>query len=72
MISKDDLCHDRSYRDPSLTGSPLVVFIVATPPVASLIAPLGSAVEPLPHAPEGIQSAGIGRIGVVDDAVLER
>src|SRR5882672_9269151 len=71
MISNNYLCHNSSYRDSSLTGSPLVVLVVAPPPVARLIAPLGSAVEPLPRAPEPVQSARIGRIRVVDDAVLE-
>src|SRR5207253_1829304 len=45
----------------------VVVLVVAAPPVTRLIAPLGSAVEPLPHAPEAVQSARIGRIPVVDD-----
>src|SRR5882724_4601209 len=49
----------------------VVVLVVAAPPVTRLIAPLGSAVQPLPHAPEAVQSARIGRIRVVDDAVLE-
>src|SRR6266545_3560826 len=52
--------------------SALVVLIVAAPPDARLVTPLGCAVEPLVHAPEAIQSARIGGIGVVDDAVLER
>lgn len=52
-------------------SSPLVVLIVATPPVPRFISPLGSAVEPLPHAPKGIQSASICRIGVVDHTLLE-
>src|SRR6266545_4826078 len=51
--------------------SALVVLVVAEPPDARLVAPLGGAVEPLVHAPEAVQSAGIGGIGVVDDAVLE-
>src|ERR1700730_675289 len=38
------------------------------PPV--LVAAVGGRVEPLVHAPEAIQSARIGRIGVVDDAVF--
>src|SRR5256885_8182824 len=65
--------HDRmrGFRLKSLL-SPLVVFVVAAPPDARLVAPLGSAVEPLVHAPEGVHSARIGGIGVVDDAVLER
>jgi hypothetical protein len=45
---------------------------VAAPPDARLVAPLGGAVEPLVHAPEAVQSARVGGIGVVDDAVLER
>ena len=45
---------------------------MAAPPDARLVAPLGGAVEPLVHAPETVQSARIGGIGVVDDAVLER
>src|SRR5512134_3237286 len=53
-------------------GSAPVVLVVAAPPDARLVAPLGGAVEPLVHAPEGVQSARIGGIGVVDDAVLER
>src|ERR1700722_3684810 len=49
----------------------LVVLVVAAPPVTRLIASLWSAVEPLPHTPEAVQSACIGGIRVVDDAVLE-
>src|SRR5712692_6767978 len=52
--------------------SALVVLVVAAPPDARLVAPVGGAVEPLAHAPEAVQSARIGGIGVVDDAVLER
>src|SRR5262245_7920623 len=50
----------------------LAVLVVAAPPETSLVASLGRAVEPLVHAPEAIQSARIGGIGVVDDAVLKR
>src|SRR5262250_1494499 len=53
-------------------GSVLVVLVVAAPPDARLVTPLGGAVEPLVHAPEAVQSARIGGIGVVDDAVLKR
>jgi hypothetical protein len=51
----------------------LLVLVVAAPPNAArlLVAPLGGAVEPLVHALEAVQSARIGGIGVVDDAVLE-
>src|SRR6266481_872259 len=52
--------------------SALVVLVVAAPPDARLVAPLGGAVEPLVHAPEAVQSARVGGISVVDDAVLER
>src|SRR5688572_22852851 len=48
-----------------------VVLVVAAPPDARLVAPLGSAVEPRIHAPDGVYSTRIGGIGVVDDAVLE-
>src|SRR5262245_22748560 len=57
---------------PSRGHSGLVVFIVAAPPDPRLVTPLGGTVEPLVHAPEAVQAAGIGGIGVVDDAVLER
>src|SRR6266478_5501365 len=56
-----------SARARALVG----VLVVAAPPDARLVAPLGCAVEPLVHAPEAVQSARIGGIGVVDDAVLE-
>src|SRR3989454_7056618 len=52
--------------------SRVAVLVVAAPPEARLVATLGRAVEPLVHAPEAVQSARIGGIGVVDDAVLER
>src|SRR3989442_7723486 len=58
-------------RQPRLRSA-LVVPVVAAPPGARLVASLGCAVEPLVHAPEAVQSARIGGIGVVDDAVLER
>src|SRR6202049_4552386 len=58
-------------RQPRLRSA-LVVVVVAAPPDARLVAPLGGAVEPLVHAPEAVQSARIGGIGMVDDAVLDR
>src|ERR1700736_4658647 len=57
-------------RHPRL-DSALVVFVVAAPPDARLVAPLGGTIDPLVHTPEAVQSARIGGIGVVDDAVLE-
>src|SRR6202042_3684351 len=52
--------------------SALLVLVVTAPPVACLVAPPGGAVEPLVRSPEAVQSARIGGIGVVDDAVLEQ
>src|SRR6266851_7865113 len=52
--------------------SALVVLVVAAPPEALLVAPLGGAVEPLVHAPEAVHSSRIGGIGVVDHTFLER
>src|SRR6266581_321198 len=49
-----------------------VVLVVAAPPEAGLVAAEWRAVEPLVHAPEAVQPARVRRIGVVDDAVLER
>jgi hypothetical protein len=49
----------------------LIVFVVAAPPDARLVAPLGGAVEPLIHALESVHSARIGGIGVVNNAVLK-
>src|SRR5439155_26070620 len=48
-----------------------VVLVVAAPPEPRLVASFGGAIEPLVHAPEAVQSARIGGIRVVDDAVLE-
>src|SRR5437870_7981025 len=58
-------------RQPRLRSA-LVVLVVAAPPDARFVAPVGCAVEPLVHAPEAVQSARIGGIGMVDDAILER
>src|SRR5206468_1651334 len=52
--------------------SSLVVLVVAAPPGPRFVAPPRCAIEPLVHAPEAVQSARIGGIRVVDDAVLER
>src|SRR5438045_5909666 len=48
------------------------VLVVAAPPDTIFVAAFGRAIEPLVHAPETVQSARISRIGVVNDAVLER
>src|SRR5437870_1243258 len=47
--------------------SALVALVVAAPPGARLVAPPGGAVELLVHAPEGVQSARIGGIGVAKE-----
>src|SRR5271154_2066381 len=49
----------------------VVVAIAVAQPVTRLIAPFGGAIEPLVHAPEPVQPARKGGIGVVNDAVLE-
>src|SRR5437763_16396529 len=53
-------------------GSGLIVLVVATPPVCCLVAALGGAVEPLIRAPQPVEAARVGGIGVVDSAVLGR
>src|SRR5207247_111305 len=69
-------CQGTTRRRPTIRTSAcrsfLGVLIVAAPPEAGLVAPFGGAVEPLVHAPQAVHAARIGRIGVVDDAVLER
>src|SRR5262245_23068688 len=52
--------------------SALGVFVMAAPPDVGLVASPGGTVEPLVHAPETVQPARKGGIGMVDDAVLER
>src|SRR5229473_3359054 len=49
-----------------------VVLVVAAPPEAGLVATEWRAVEPLVHAPEAVNPALVRRVGVVDDAILER
>src|SRR5499426_3784009 len=69
---KDTACRSMAELALRRLGSALIVLVMAPPPDAGLVAPLGGAVEPLVHAPQGIQSARKGGIGVVDDAVVER
>src|SRR5262249_44805703 len=47
------------------------VLVVTAPPETSLVAPSWRTIEPLVHAPQTIESARIGGVGVVDDAALE-
>src|SRR5271166_1439485 len=67
----------REVRSDTMRGisprelSALVVLVVTAPPDARLVAGLGRAVEPLVRAPKAVESARIGGIGVVEDAVLE-
>src|SRR5262249_20318967 len=53
--------------------SPLRVLIVVAPPEPGslLVASLRRSIEPLVHVPEAVQSARVGGVGVVDDAVVE-
>src|SRR5262249_11412228 len=54
-------------------GSAPVIFVMMPPPKAAcLVASLGRAVQPLVHAPEAVEPTRIGRIGVVNGAVLVR
>src|ERR1041384_8620026 len=48
------------------------VTVAVAQPVTRLVASLRGAVEPLVHTPEAVQSARIGRIGVIDSTVFER
>src|SRR5215472_2576561 len=56
----------------------VVVLVVAAEEVkrivgaARLVSPSRRPVQPLVHAPQAVQAARIGRVGVVDDSVLER
>src|SRR5262245_37978978 len=62
----------RSARSvPTTTTRSTLVLVAAPPPDARLVAPLGGAVEPLVHAPQAVESARIGGIGVVDRSALE-
>src|SRR5262245_44973032 len=65
----------RRRREPRLG----VVVVVPTDPALTergvdlrLVSPARCPVEPLVHAPEIVHPARVGRIGVVDDVVLER
>src|SRR6478735_8528762 len=59
-----------SAATPRNARSALVVLVMTTPPDARLVAPLRCAIEPWVHAPQTIQPARVGGIGVVHDAVL--
>src|SRR5215510_10176848 len=66
-----DACCSPVAPTRSTIRSALLVLVMAAPPHARLVAPSRGAVKPLVHAPETIQSARIGGIAVIDDAVLE-
>src|SRR5690242_8592380 len=55
---------------PARHCSALAVLVVAAPPDARLVAALGRAIEPGVHAPDAVHAARVGRVGVVDGAVL--
>src|SRR5262245_8135338 len=52
----------------TMTAAPFVL-VVPAPPHAGLVAALRCAIEPRIHAPETVQSARIGGVGVIDVAV---
>src|SRR5216684_3048056 len=58
----------RSDSDASVA----VVLVVAAPPDAGLVTTEWRAVEPLVHAPDAVHPALVRRVGVIDDAILER
>ena len=53
-----------------VAAGPLIL-IMTSPPYAGFITALGSAVQPLIHAPQAVETAGVGGIGVVDDTVFD-
>src|SRR2546428_9588650 len=48
------------------------VLVVAPEPGPGLVAPMRRPVEPRVQAPDRVQPPGVGRVGVVDVAVLDR
>src|SRR5216684_8331965 len=52
--------------------APAVVLVVAAPPQAGLVATERRAVEPWIHAPEGVYPSLVCRVGLVDQAILQR
>src|SRR5439155_21330912 len=60
------------YSSAAVFSRAFVVLVMAPPPDAWLVAPLGCAIEPLIHSPETVHSARICGISVINDAVLER
>src|SRR4051812_19701198 len=75
------ICRTATIQDaaasPSVAASAaavaaVLVFVMAAPPDACLVAAERRTVEPLVHAPQAVQPARIGGVGMVDDAVLER
>jgi hypothetical protein len=62
------LCHNRI----ATTTTSLAVLVVALPPGTGLVAPFGSAIEPLIHSPQPVHSACVGGVGMIDNAVFER
>src|SRR5438270_3902155 len=70
-IQKRPLPINSAFLRQRRTGSPAVVFVVAAPPQAGLVATARRAVEPLVHAPERVYPALVGRVRVIHDAVLD-
>ncbi len=67
---------DKARGDPGLVSFLLLggdsIFVMTLPPGRAFAAAKRRAVEPLIHAPQCIQSARIGGIGLIDRAVLHR
>src|SRR5574341_1340852 len=62
---------DAHSRTSARARAQVVVLVVAAHPKSAFVPPKWRPVEPLVNAPEDVQSARIGGIGVVYDAVLE-
>src|SRR5260370_702607 len=65
---------DNPYDDPRATGAHgliFAVFVVPADPVVRLVATFRCPVQPLILIPKDIQTARVGRVRVVHDAVLE-
>ena len=66
-----DLPFCRSAAANMTFTSPLAVLVVPPPPHARFVPTFGCAVEPLVHAPDAVDAAGIRGISVIDNAVVE-
>src|SRR5260370_1315916 len=57
---------------PVMNPTGTIRYFLAASPVAGAVGPGGGGVEPLVHAPQAVNPPLVRRVGVVNDAVLER